>query len=178
MVMETEVTCDQEMKANRLKFIIVLILIITISSGCIDSLVMKRAVNNKQILTMEGGEQGTEQEVNDEWEILAEKFPQNEGIDFYKNTGFGITKITLQYSPGSGKGTIIFKKIEDDWINHSRSDYYISGMRLLLKNESDGVYDTGMILFQKDETWSKSISVPKEIFVKFKVQEVKISPGN
>ena len=166
------------MKKNRLKFIIVLVIIVAIGSGCIDSLVKTRAVNNKQILLVEGGEEGTKQEVNDEWEILVEELPQNRGIDFYKNEGFGITKITLEYSPASGKGTILFKKIEDEWVNQSRIDYYISGMRLLLKNESDGVYDTGMILFRKDETWAKSISVPKERFVRFKVEEVEISPRN
>jgi hypothetical protein len=176
--METKIACDQEMKADRFKFIMALVIIVVIGSGCIDSLVMTRAVDNKQILIVEGGEQGTKQEVNDEWETLVEEFPQNNGIDFYKNAGFGITKITLQYSPGSGKGTIIFKKIEDDWMNKSRSDYYISGMRLLLKNESGEVYDTGMILFRKDETWSKSISVPKQSFASFKVEEVNISPRN
>jgi hypothetical protein len=176
--METEITPDHEIKANRLKFIIVLVIIVVIGSGCIDSLVKTRAVNNKQILIVEGGEEGTKQEVNDEWEILVEEVPQNRGIDFYKNEGFGITKVTLEYSPASGKGTILFKKIEDDWVNQSRSDYYISGMRLLLKKESGEVYDTGMILFQKDETWEKSISVPKERFVRFKVAEVKISPRN
>jgi len=166
------------MKKNRLKFIIVLVIIVAIGSGCIDSLVKTRAVNNKQILLVEGGEEGTKQEVNDEWEILVEEMPQNSGIDFYENEGFGITKITLQYSPSSGKGTIIFKKIEDDWLNKTRSGYYISGMRLLLKNESGGVYDTGMVLFQKDEVWTKSITLPKEKFVRFKVQEVEILPPN
>jgi hypothetical protein len=132
-------------------------------------------INNSQILVVEGGDKSTKQEVNAEWEVIEEAYPQYRGIDFYKNAGYGITKVTFEYSPASGTGTLLIKKNEEDWMNKSKADYYISGMRLLLKKGSGEVYDTGMILFQKN-TWTRSISVPKEKFARFKVEEIEISP--
>ena len=102
--------------------------------------------------------------------------PQMNGIDFYKNEGYGITRVNFGYLPESGLGTLLIKKTSDDFINKTRGDYYVSGIRILLKKNSGEVYDTGVIPFKKDETLVK-ISVPKEKFVRFKVEEVIISPG-
>ena len=164
------------MNANLFKFIIVLAIIVVMAGGCLDTPVKVKPVNNSEILVVEGGEDVVKEVVNNEWEILVEELPQINGIDYYKNAGYGITKVTFEYLPASGAGTLLHKKTDNDWINKSRADYYVSGVRLLLKKNSGGVYDTGMILFKKDETLVK-ISVPKEKFVRFKVEEVIISPG-
>lgn len=164
------------MNANRLKFTIVLVTIVVMAGGCLDTPVNVQKVNNSEILAVEGMESFKEV-VNNEWEMLVEELPQINGIDYYKNTGYGITKVTFEYLPASGSGTLLHRKTDNDWTNKSRADYYVSGIRLLLKKSSGGVYDTGMIFFKKDETLVK-ISVPKEKFVSFKVEEVIISPGN
>ncbi|MDL5502150.1 MAG: hypothetical protein QSU88_02940, partial [Candidatus Methanoperedens sp.] len=78
----------------------------------------------------------------------------------------------------SGSGTLFHRKANNDWTNKSRADYYVSGIRLLLKKSSGGVYDTGVIPFNKDEIFVKSITVPKEKFVSFKIEEIIISPRN
>ncbi|CAG0979099.1 MAG: hypothetical protein MPEBLZ_00553 [Candidatus Methanoperedens nitroreducens] len=165
------------MNANLFKFIIVLAIIVVMAGGCLDTPVKVGEVNNSDVFAVEGGESFKEV-VNNEWEILVEELPQINGIDYYKNSGYGITKVTFEYLPASGAGTLLHKKTDNDWTNKSRADYYVSGVRLLLKKNSGGVYDTGMILFKKDETLVKSITVPKEKFVSFKVEEVIISPGN
>jgi len=164
------------MNANLFKFTIVLAIIV-VMAGCLDTPVKVGEVDNSDIFAVEGGESFKEV-VNNEWEILVEELPQINGIDYYKNSGYGITKVTFEYLPASGAGTVLHKKTDNDWTNKSRADYYVSGVRLLLKKNSGGVYDTGMILFKKDETLVKSITVPKEKFVSFKVEEVIISPGN
>jgi len=168
------------MNANLSKFTAVLTMIFVMEAGigCVETPVKVNAIDNSQLINVEGGEEGTNEVVNNEWEILAEESSQNSGIDYYRNAGYGVTKVTFQYSSISGMGAILLKKTDDDWLNESRADYYISGIRLLLKEKSGEVYDTGMISFQKDETWIKSISVPKENFVRFKVEEVIISPRN
>ena len=167
------------MNANLSRVYVVLAIIIVIESGigCIETPVKVNAINNSQVMKIEAGEEGISDEVNYGWEILVEESPQNNGIDYYKNAGYGVTKVTFQYSPMSGMGTIMLKKTEDDWVNKSRADYYVSGIRLLLMKKSGEVYDTGMIIFKKDGTWAKSISVPKENFIRFKVEEIVISPG-
>ncbi|CAG0973401.1 hypothetical protein METP3_01632 [Methanosarcinales archaeon] len=164
------------MNANRFKFTIVLAIIVVMAGGCIDMPVKVKPVNNSEILVVDGGENSIKEVVNNEWEILVEELPQINGIDYYKNAGYGITKVTFEYLPASGSGTLLYRKTDDDWINKSRVDYYVSGMRLLLKKDSGSVYDTGMIPFKKDEALVK-ISVPKEKFERFKVEEVIISPG-
>jgi len=163
------------MNTNLFKFIIVLAIIV-VMTGCLDTPVKVKPVNNSEILVVEGGEDVVKEVVNNEWEILVEELPQINGIDYYKNAGYGITKVNFDYLPASGSGTILLKKTDNDWINKSRADYYVSGIRLLLKQDSGVVYDTGVIPFKKDETLVK-ISVPKEKFVRFKVEEVIISPG-
>jgi hypothetical protein len=166
------------MNANWFKITIFVAIIIVMEAGigCISTPVKVHAANSSQIMKVEGGEEITKQEVNNEWEILIEDLPQINGVDYYRNTGYGVTKVTFEYSPTSGKGTILYKKTDNDYLNKSRADYYTSGIRLLFKKASGEEYDTGMILFQKDETFSKSISVPKEKFISFKVEEVIISP--
>ena len=168
------------MNANWLKFTIVLVIIVIIEAGigCIDTPVKVQPTNSSQIIKVEGGEEIIRQEVNNEWEILTQELPQFDGIDFFKNAGYGITKVTFQYSPTLGKGIILHRKNDNDYLNKSKADYYVSGIRLLLKKGSGEVHDTGMIIFQKDETAPKSISVPKEKFIRFKVEEVVISPRN
>jgi hypothetical protein len=167
------------MKAKLSKFIIILTIIVVMEAfaGCVDIPVKVKPGNNSEIFVVEGGKDSNEV-VNNEWEILVEELPRSHGIDYYKNVGYGITKVTFEYSPVSGSGTILHKKTDNDWLNKSKVDYYVSGIRLLLKKSSGEVYDTGMIPFQKHETWAKSISVPKEKFLRFKVEEVMISPGN
>ncbi|NJD52655.1 MAG: hypothetical protein FIB07_07275 [Candidatus Methanoperedens sp.] len=165
------------MNVDRSKFTIVLVTIVIMAGGCLDTPVNVRVVNNSEVLAIEGGESFKEV-VNNDWEILVEEFPQINGIDYYKNTGYGITKVTFEYLPASGSGTLLHRKTNDDWTNKSRADYYVSGIRLLLKKSSGGVYDTGMIPFKKDGIFVKSITVPKEKFVSFKVEEVIISPRN
>src|SRR4030067_3148216 len=150
------------MNSILLKFTVLLAVIILAISGCVETPVKMKEINNSQILVVESEYESIKKELIAEWEILEEGFPLYRGIDFYKNAGYGETKVTFEYSPNSGMGTLIIKKNEDDWMNKSKVDYYISGMRLLLKNESGEVYDTGMIEFQKDGTWTKSISLPKE----------------
>lgn len=164
------------MNANLFKFTIVLAIIV-VMAGCLDTPVKVSEINNSDLFAVEGGESFKEV-VNNEWEILVEELPQINGIDYYKNSGYGITKVTFEYLPASGAGTLLHKKTDNDWTNKSRADYYVSGVRLLLKKNSGGVYDTGMIPFKKDEILVKSITVPKEKFVSFKVEEVIISPGN
>ena len=93
----------------------------------------------------------------------------------YKNAGYGVTKVTFEYIYNSGKGMILHTKNDIDYANKSRADYYVSGIRLLLKKDSGDVYDTGIILFQKDDSMTKSITLPKEKFVEFKVEEIQIS---
>lgn len=164
------------MNANLFKFTIVLAIIVVMAGGCLDTPVKVKPVNNSEILVVEGGEDVVKEVVNNEWEILVEELPQINGIDYYKNAGYGITKVTFEYLPTSGLGTLLYKKTYDDFVDKSRADYYLTGIRLLLKKNSGDVYDTGIISFKKDETLVK-ISVPKEKFVRFKVEEVIISPG-
>lgn len=168
------------MNANWFKFTIVLAIIVIMEAGmgCINTPVKVQLANSSQIIKVEGGEEIIKEEVNNEWEILIQELPQFNGIDYYKNAGYGVTKVTFEYSPASGQGTILYIKKDNDYLNKSRADYYVSGIRLLLKKDSGEVYDTGIILFQKDETFLKSISVPKEKFIRFKVEEVIISPRN
>jgi len=161
---------------NSILFKFTIFLVVVAVSGCVETPVKMKEINNSQILVVESGDEYIKQELNAEWKILDEEFPLYRGIDFYKNAGYGVTKVTFEYSPTSGMGTLFIKKNEDDWMNKSKADYYISGMKLLLKKESGEVYDTGIILFQKDGTWTKSISVPKEKFVRFKVGDIEISP--
>ncbi len=163
------------MNSNLFKFTIFLVVIIVAGSGCVKTPVKMQPVNNSKILAVEIGDKSTKQEVNTEWEILEEVYPLYRGIDFYRNAGYGVTKVTFEYSPKSGIGTLFIKKNEDDWVNKTKAAYNISGMRLLFKKESGEVYDTGMILIQKD-IWTKSISVPKEKFAGFKVEEIELSP--
>jgi hypothetical protein len=117
-------------------------------------------------------------EGKEDWMILLDEYPLYRGIDLYKNTGYGVTKVTFEYIYNSGKGTILHTKNDIDYANKSRSDYYVSGIRLLLKKDSGDVYDTGLIHIQKDEGTTKRISLPKEKFLSFKVKEIEISPGN
>ena len=171
--------CD--MNADWFKFatILAVSILMVIGSGCVETPVKTKPFNKSQTLDIVGGDESTRQEVNTEWEILFEENKElslYKGIDYYRNEGYGVTKVTFEYSPTSGTGRILNKKIEDDWRNKSKSEYYISGMKLLLKKESGEVYDTGIILFQKNETWVKRFSVPEEQFVRFKVEEIIISP--
>jgi len=103
-------------------------------------------------------------------ENLAGRIPQYKGIDLYKNEGYGCNKSYFEYLPNSGKATILHVKNDIDWVNKSRADYYVSGIRLLLKKKSGDVYDTGLVIFQKDEIWAKGISLPKENICKFQGQ--------
>ena len=158
------------MNPNRFKFSILLAIIVMISAGgCLGTPVKTQSINHTQALDVEGKE---------EWIILLDEYPIYRGIDLYKNPGYGITKVTFEYISNSGKGTILHSKNDIDWANKDKADYYVSGIRLLLKKESGDVYDTGMVLFQKDERMTKSISLPKETFVSFKVKEIEISPSN
>jgi len=159
------------MNADWPKFTIVMALIVIIGagSGCLETPVKTKSINNSLALNIEGKE---------DWKILLDEYPLYRGIDFYKNAGYGVTKVTFEYLSNSGKGTILHTKNDIDYANKSRTDYYVSGIRLLLKKESGDVYDTGLILFQKDESMTKSITLPKEKFVEFKVEEIQISPGN
>ena len=168
------------MNAKCVKFITILAIIVVMEAfvGCVDMPVKVNPGNNSEIFVVESGEDSINEAVNNEWEILVEELPRSHGIDYYKNVGYGITKVTFEYSPASGSGAILHKKTDNDWLNKSKADYYASGIRLLLKKSSGEVYDTGMIPIQKDEMWAKSISVPKEKFLRFKVEEVTISPRN
>jgi len=159
------------MNANWFKFamLLAIIFIICAGSGCLETPVKTQSINHSQTLDIEGKE---------EWKIILEEYPIYRGIDFYKNAGYGITKVTFEYISNSGKGTILHMKNDIDWGNKSRADYYVSGIRLLLKKESGDVYDTGIVLFQKDEVMTKSITLPKEKFVEFKVEQIQISPGD
>lgn len=165
------------MNVKLFKYIIVLAVIILVGavSGCVKTPVKVQGSTN-QVFSVEGGDKNLQQKVDENWEIFVENYPQNEAIDFYKNEGYGLTKITFDYMPGSGTGLIQFRKIEDDYMNKTRADYYVSGIKLLLKQESGEVYDPGMIAIQKDVTRSTSISMPKGNFTHFKVEEVIISP--
>jgi len=163
------------MNANLFKFTIVLAIIV-VMAGCLDTPVKVKPVNNSEILVVEGGEDVVKEVVNNEWEILIEELPQINGIDYYKNAGYGITKVNFDYLPASGSGTLLYRKTSDDFVDKTRGDYYVSGIRILLKKNSGEVYDTGIIPFKKDETLVK-FSVPNEKFVRFKVEEVIISPG-
>ncbi len=154
----------------------VIIVLMVAGAGCINTPVKVKPANESGILAVEGGEDVVREVVNNEWEILVEELPQMNGIDFYKNEGYGITRVNFGYLPESGIATLLIKKTSDDFINKTRGDYYVSGIRILLKKNSGGEYDTGIISFKKDETLVK-ISVPKEKFVRFKVEEVIISPG-
>jgi hypothetical protein len=156
------------MNPNRFKFSILLAIIVMISAGgCLGTPVKTQSINHTQALDIEGKE---------EWIILLDEYPIYRGIDFYKNAGYGETKVTFEYVFNSGKGTILQTKNDIDWADKSKTDYYVSGIRLLLKKESGDVYDTGMVLFQKDESMTKTISLPKETFVSFKVKEIEVSP--
>ena len=159
------------MNANWFKFsiFVAIIVIIGAGSGCLETPVKTKIINHSETLLVEGAE---------EWKILLEEFPQYKGIDLYKNEGYGVTKVTFEYLPNSGKGTILHVKNDIDWVNKSRADYYVSGIRLLLNKKSGDVYDTGLVIFQKDEIWAKGISLPKETFVSFKVKEIEILPRN
>lgn len=159
------------MNANWFKFAIVLAIIVIMGagSGCLETAVKTQSINHTQALDIGGKE---------DWKVLLEDYPLYRGIDFYKNAGYGVTKVTFEYLSNSGKGTILQSKNDIDWADKSKEDYYVSGIRLLLKKESGDVYDTGLILFQKDESITKSISLPKEKFVEFRVAEVQISPRN
>ena len=155
----------------------VIIVLMVAGAGCINTPVKVKPANESGILAVEGGEDVVKEVVNNEWEILVEELPQMNGIDLYKNEGYGITRVNFGYLPASGLGTLLIKKTSDDFINKTRGDYYVSGIRILLKKNSGKVYDAGVIPFKKDETLVK-ISVPKEKFVRFKVDEVIISPRN
>ena len=168
------------MNANWFKITIALVIIVVMEAGlgCLNTPVKIQPANSSQILKVEGGEEVFKEEVNNEWEILTQELPQFNGIDYYKNAGYGVTKVTFEYSPTSGKGTLLYIKKDNDYLDKSKANYYVSGIRLLLKKESGEVHDTGIIFFQKDETFAKSISVPKEKFIRFKLEEVIISPRN
>jgi hypothetical protein len=159
------------MNAKWFKFAIFLAIIVIIGavSGCLGTPVKTKSLNKSQVLEIEGKE---------DWIILLDEYPLYRGTDLYKNAGYGVTKVTFEYLYNSGKGTIVLTKNDIDYANKSRADYYVSGIRLLLKKDSGDVYDTGMILLQKDESMTKSISLPKEKFLSFKVKEIEISPKN
>ncbi|MCZ7403219.1 MAG: hypothetical protein O8C61_13435 [Candidatus Methanoperedens sp.] len=158
------------MNADWSKFTIVLIIIVMLGlSGCLETPVKIKSLNRSQTLDIEGKE---------DWKILLDEYPLYRGVDFYKNAGYGVTKVSFEYIYNSGKGTILHAKNDIDYANKSRADYYVSGIRVLLKKDSGEVYDTGMVLFQKDESTTKTISLPREKFVQFKVEEIQISPGN
>ncbi len=159
----------------RFTIVLVVIILMGAGSGCVDTFVKTQTGNKTETLMIEGGGEIVKQEVNTEWEILFENLPQYRGIDLYRNPGYGITKITLDYLPASGKSTVTLKKMENDWQDQNKIDYRVSGIRLLLQKESGEVYDTGIILIQKNETRPISISLPAEKFLKFKVEELLIS---
>jgi len=120
------------------KFTIVLVIIVVMAAGagCIDTPVKVKPANESGILAVEGGEDVVREVVNNEWEILVEELPQMNGIDLYKNEGYGITRVNFGYLPASGLGTLLIKKTSDDFINKTRGDYYVSGIRILLKKNS------------------------------------------
>ena len=156
------------MNSNCSKLCILLALIVMMSAGgCVDTAVKTKSINHSQTLDIEGKE---------DWKVLLDEYPLYRGIDFYKNAGYGETKVTFEYLANSGMGTIMPSKNDIDWGNKSKEDYYVSGIRLLLKKESGDVYDTGMVLFKKDDI-TKSFSLPKEKFKEFRVKEIEISPG-
>lgn len=159
---------NPEMNTSWSKFVIVLAIIVLMSSvsGCFGTPVKTPTINHTQALDIKGKE---------EWIILLEEYPLYRGIDFYKNAGYGETKVTFEYLFNSDKGTILQTKNDIDWADKSKMDYYVSGIRLLLRKESGEVYDTGIIGFQKDSR-SGSFSIPKEKFIEFRVAEVQISP--
>lgn len=156
------------MNANWSKLCILMALIVMMGAGgCLETAVKTQSINHSQTLEIEGKE---------DWKVLLDEYPLYRGIDFYKNSGYGVTKVTFEYISNSGMGTIIPLKNDIDWGNKSKADYYVSGIRLLLKKESGDVYDTGMVLFKKDDL-TKSFSLPKEKFKEFRVAEIQISPG-
>jgi len=159
------------MNSDWSKFTIVLAIIVMMGavSGCLETPVKIKSINHSQTLEIEG---------KDEWKILLDEYPLYRGIDLYKNAGYGVTKVTFEYIYNSGKGMILHTKNDIDYANKSRADYYVSGIRLLLKKDSGDVYDTGIILFHKDESMTKSFALPKEKFAEFKVEEIQISPRN
>ena len=155
------------MNANWSKLCIFLALIVMIGTGgCLDTPVKTKSLNHSQALVIEGKE---------EWILLLDEYPLYRGIDFYKNSGYGVTKVTFEYIYNSGKGTILQSKNDIDWADKSKEDYYVSGIRLLLKKDSGDVYDTGIIVFQKDSK-TMSFSLPKDKFKEFRVAEIQISP--
>jgi hypothetical protein len=161
---------EQEMNDNWPKFNILLAIIVLMgASGCLETPVKINSINHSQVLVIEGEE---------EWKLLVEEYPMYRGIDLYKNAGYGVTKVTFEYIYNSGRGTILQAKNNIDYTDKSRADYYVSGIRLLLKKDSGDVYDTGMVFFQKDESTTKTISLPKEKFLNFRVKEIEISPRN
>lgn len=159
----------------RFTTILAIMILMVSGSGCMDTFVKTQTGNKTETLMIEGGGEIVKQEVNTEWEIFFENFPQYRGIDLYRNPGYGITKITLDYLPSSGRGTISLKKMENDWQDKSKIDHHVSGIRLLLQKESGEVYDTGIIIIPKNETLPVSISLPGEKFMNFKVEELLIS---
>jgi len=167
MIILIDILKELRMNLDRSKFTIVLAVIVIMGAGCLETPVKIKSINQSQTLGIEGKE---------DWKILLEEYPVYRGIDYYKNNGYGVTKVTFEYIYNSGKGTILHKKNDIDYANKSRADYYVSGIRLLLKKESGDVYDTGMISIQKDESMTKSITLPKEKFVEFRVEEIQISP--
>lgn len=162
---------------NSFRCLIVLFVIILIAagSGCVQTPVKVISSNNAKVLMVEGGNEETRQEINSEWESIVQGVPQSQGIDFYKNEGYGVTRITFEYFPSTGNGAILLKKVDDDYLNKSKSDYYVSGVRILIKKESGEVYDPGLISFQKGVTRATGILLPKEDFTSFKVEELIIS---
>lgn len=166
------------MNVKLFKYIIVLAVIILVGavSGCVKTPVDVGPTDKDQILAVEGTDKNLRQKVDTEWENIVEAYPQFEGIDFARNEGYGLTKIIFDYMPDSGTGIILIKKTEDDYMNKSKADYYVSNINVLMKKESGEVYDPGMIVFQKDATRASGIPLPKEKIVQFKVVEVMISP--
>jgi len=77
------------MNANWFKFSIVLSLIVIMGagSGCLQTAVKTKSINHSQTLAIEGKE---------DWKILLDEYPLYRGIDFYKNAGYGVTKVTFE----------------------------------------------------------------------------------
>lgn len=165
------------MNTNLYKYVIVLFVItlITAGSGCVQTPIKASMENSGHVLMVEGGNDETKQEINTDWESIVQGVPQSQGIDFYMIEGYGVTRITFQYSPSSGKGSILLKKVDDDYLNKSKTNYYVSGIMIFLKMESGEVYNPGLISFQKGITSATGISLPMENFKSFKVEELIIS---
>ena len=158
------------MNTNWFKFVIVLgIIVVMAAGGCLETPIKTNSQDHSKLLVIDGKE---------EWTFLSNEYPLYRGTDLYKNAGYGVTKVSFEYLYNSGKGTIQHTKTDIDYANRSRTDYYVSGIRLILKKDSGDLYDTGIVLFQKDESMTKSISLPKEKFVEFKIEEIQISPRN